>query len=164
MVIQPDDFELCGCGSHGCFERVVSKRRICAKCRQYYHQYPNSVLYSEPLETITVQSIFRASAAEDACARRIVEYLADCFSLLLRNISLVFDPDLVVFQGDYAYADEYFKKCLRDKLHKFKYFPEDGSFGIYYDKRPLIELDVIGASYSLQSMFFSDVSIYKDQE
>ena len=108
--------------------------------------------------------MFAASAAEDPLARRLVDYLARSFAAALRNICLVFDPDLIVFQGDYAYADPYFDQRLREILQEFQYFPPDGPFEIHYDQRALSEMDVLGSYTALTRRYFATPALYQEAE
>jgi predicted NBD/HSP70 family sugar kinase len=160
MIIDPSDPEKCGCGSHGCFERLVSEGRIRQLMREKASDFPDSSLLSSPIEQITIPALFDASRSGDPLARELVDYLARTFSLALRNISLVFDPELIVFQGDYAYADEYFDESLRKHLLEFKYYPSGGSFETRYDSRPLSEMNALGSYIALVQNYFDIPELY----
>lgn len=160
MIIDPADTELCSCGSRGCLERLVSVARV--RSRMSAHMPPpDSILSSTPPETLTMKMLFDASRAGDEYAREHVSYLADCFSVMLRNVALSFNPEAVVFVGDYACADEYFERCIVHKLESLRYFPSI-PFEIRYDDRPLDELDAVGGSIMLQEKFFAQPSLYAD--
>ena len=164
MIIDPDDSETCGCGSHGCLERLVSVDRIRKLLQQHSAQFPNSPLLQTPVERVCIPQVFAASAAEDPLARYLVDYLARSFAAALRNVCLVFDPDLIVFQGDYAYADPYFDQRLREILQEFQYFPPDGPFEIHYDQRALSEMDVLGSYTALTRRYFATPALYQEAE
>lgn len=160
MIIDPGDPELCGCGGHGCFERLVSENRVRTLLAEKREQYPDSDLGKAALEDVTIPSLFAASAQNDALARTLVDYLATIFATALRNISLVFDPDLIVFQGDYAAADSYFDQQLQLHLREFQYYPADGPFDIRYDHRPLAEMDALGSYTALVQQYFDVPELY----
>lgn len=162
MIIDPNDPEPCGCGSTGCFERLVSPGRLQRLLREEARRFPDSPLLRRPVETLTIPDVFAASGAGDALARLLTEYLAGNFTQALRNISLVFDPDLVVFQGDYACADAAFDQYLRRNLSSFRYFPNDAPFDLRYDRRPLDELDAQGSYIALCEQFFDSPALYRD--
>ena len=152
MVIRPEDPERCGCGSRGCLERLISHRRLRDSASRLHEAgVPTRMNLAElrPLQ------LFRASASGDELARHVVSVMADVMATGLRNLSLVFDPDVVVFQGDYAHADSYFDRCLRDALADFRYYPERAPFEIRYDRRPLTELDAEGGYLALAEVCFS---------
>ena len=91
-----------------------------------------------------------------------MNYLADCFATMLRNVSLVFNPERVVFVGDYAAADEYFDRCMRQQFDQFHYLASGSAMEVIYDKRPLPELDARGGAIALLSRFFADEKLYED--
>ena len=164
MMIDPHDTELCGCGSHGCLERLVSMERIRRKLRGMAADYPDSRLLTGNAAQLGIREVFDAAAQGDALAKQLIGELAETFAAALRNISLVFDPDLVVFQGDYAYADELFDRLLRENLREFKYFPGGTPFEIHYDRRRLSELNAEGSYLALTNEFFSSQQLYLDAE
>ncbi len=162
MIIDPSDPERCGCGGHGCFERLVSEERVRELLTQKREAYPDSVLFGSALDEVTIPALFDASRAGDPLAREVVDYLAGVFALALRNISLVFDPDLIVFQGDYSQADEYFDRQLRTRLLSFQYYPPEGPFDIRYDKRPLARMNALGSFTALVQKYFDTPELYLD--
>ena len=85
----------------------------------------------------------------------MVAYLAHCFATVLHNLALTYNQDMVIFQGDFAYADQYFNECLRKELCQFRYFPDETCFAIEYDRRELTKLAARGDSALLQRMYFA---------
>lgn len=164
MIIDPNDPEQCGCGSHGCFERLVSEGRVHTLLAQKKDAYPDSPLAQLSLKNVTIPTIFRYSANGDPLARELVDYLASVFATALRNISLVFDPDLIVFQGDYAEADDYFTQQLQKYMGAFQYYSADGPFEIRYDRRPLSEMDALGSYTALVQQYFDAPELYLEPE
>ncbi len=158
MILDPDDEERCGCGSHGCFERLVSNDRIRRRAAALRAAYPGTCLGAP--EALTVQAVFAASEAGDPCARRLADELAMRFATALRNITLVFDPDEVVFQGDFAAADAYFLQRFWEYLKEFQYYPNGEPFQLHLDRRPLDELSWQGAYTLLMDHYFSNLRIF----
>jgi len=161
MVIDPHDAERCGCGSYGCAERLISKERICKMIKEQSEAYPGSSLLKIAENGLTHELLFEHSAQGDILAREIVVYLAKVFAGVIRNISLSFDPDIVVFQGDYAAADCFFIETLKEQLGNFRYYPKEGPFELQFDKRSLEELDFVGAVNFLQHRFFKNELLYR---
>ncbi len=163
MILDPSDTERCSCGSYGCLERLVSIARL--RKRIAVNPPPaESPLSKLAPEAIGLNHLFFASRQEDPYARRYVTYLADCFSILLRNISLVFNPETVVFVGDYSIADDFFDRRMRQQFNQFHYLASSTPMEVYYDTRVLPELDAKGGAIALLNHFFSDPSIYEDFE
>ena len=161
MVIDPRDEEHCSCGSQGCLERLVSIARL----RKSIASDPppaDSPLSKLPAEAISLHHLFFASRQDDSYARSYVKYLADCFANMLRNVSLVFNPEKVVFVGDYAGADIYFDRCMKQSFEKFHYLASGNAIELAYDDRPLPELDARGGALALLAHFFSREELYAD--
>ena len=161
MIIDPNDREVCGCGSRGCLERLVSEGRMRRLVERKLADYPQSALGTRP-QQVTIAEIFRCSQEGDPLARELVNYLARVFATALRNISLVFDPDQIVFQGDYAQADSFFDRRLREYLGEFQYAPDP--FEIRYDRRPLAEMDALGSYIALTERYFDAPDLYMESE
>lgn len=163
MVIHPSDPEVCGCGSRGCLERLVSIKRLRGLITQELENSPHSVFSSKDLSALTMADIFTASAEGDPLARKCVDYLAETFSIALHNVSLIFDPDIIIFQGDFSSADDYFTQRLYKYLHAFQYYPQGGPFAVLYDRSDLYQMDSIGSLMALRNNYFSDTALYTDE-
>ncbi len=161
MTIDPTDTELCGCGSHGCLERLVSAERLARKAAQWASRHPTTRLHWQ--EGLTVPQIFEASDQGDPLARALVGDMASCFAIALRNISLVFDPEIVIFQGDYAHADRFFEEKLCRLIGDFQYFPENGPFQLRFDRRNLADMDTAGSLIALSGLYFNDPALYTEE-
>lgn len=153
MIIDPNDPEPCGCGSYGCFERLVSRSRV--------NRILNSLTRDESPESLSIPDVFARSAEGDAFARQTLHMLAGTFACALRNISLSFDPDLVIFQGDYGAADAHFETELRNQMADFRYLPTSHPFEIRFDPRPLHEMDAEGSFIALDHLFFDHGDHYQ---
>lgn len=159
MILNPDDTEVCGCGSRGCFERQVSTERLRELAAQWAGEYPDSALAKGKLSELTIRGIFEASAAGDALGRRLSEYAASRFASALRNVTLIFNPERVVFQGDYAFADAHFRETLFSELQAFHYY-NGTPFELEMDTRSIQTLTTLGAYTLLIDRLFSDETTY----
>ena len=161
MILDPRDTEECSCGGYGCLERLVSVARL----RKRISTDPppaSSPLAKLAPEAVTLNHLFFASQQQDPYARIHVAYLADCFSALLRNVALVFNPETVVFVGDYAIADDFFDQRMRQKFHQFHYLATSTPIDVRYDTRLLPELDARGGAIAMLDHFFADPALYED--
>lgn len=150
MLVDNTASTQCECGKNGCLERSVSLACI-IKMLGSDHPLCNG---DRPL---TLRRLFAASAAGDSSAQKVVTYLAHCFAIALHNLVLVYNPDVVIFQGDFALADQHFDNCLKRELAEFRYFPEEGICEIRYDKRELSWLAARGSAAMLQQHYFSSM-------
>lgn len=149
MTILNTDQETCGCGKHGCLERLICIERI----RKLLQE--QGVESFDGVSPVTFETLFVASRQHHPQARLAVRYLAHCFAIALHNLSLVYNPSDVVFQGDLAYADEYFDQCLLGELKEFRYYPAEGVFSTHYDRGDLAALAARGGASLLKRHFFS---------
>ena len=161
MTLDPSDPEPCGCGSRGCFERLVSAARMRRLVREAAADFPESPLPSRA--DLTIPQLFEASQGGDRLARRVSRHLSSVFAHALRNISLVFDPDCVILQGDYAAADDLFRDSLAESLSGFRYFHGEMPFVLMDDRRPLHEMDAEGAFIALDHLYFGNPELYRDE-
>ncbi|MBR5302680.1 MAG: ROK family protein [Clostridia bacterium] len=148
MIISDTDGIQCGCGKRGCLESMVSLKRVRAML----------ISLGEDEKTaadMTLRCLFERSAAGEARARQVSAYLAHCFAVALQNLSLSYNQELVVFQGDFAWADAYFDACLKAELSQFRYYPRGELFGIDYDRRELSLLAAQGGAGKLSEKYFS---------
>ena len=110
---------------------------------------------------MSIPRMFSLSEQGDPAAREVGDALADTFASALHNIALVFDPDCVIFQGDYAHADRAFFIRLKQSLSGFNYYPGTTPFAIRRDMRPLEEMDAEGAFIALDHLYFDSDDLYR---
>lgn len=161
MIQDPSDSEECSCGGRGCVEQLVSEARV----RKRIEETPppaDSLLSKVPAREMTLRTLFAAAQQGDAYGKEQVEYLADQFATLIRNVSLVFDPETVIFVGNYALAGSCFHERILESLSRFHYLQSCPQLEILYDIRSLTELDARGGAIALTDRFFADPSIYMD--
>lgn len=156
MIVDPNDPEVCGCGSCGCLERMIDEKHITKLMLENKEQYPNSPLFHVPAGKITIPTIFFFSQQEDPLSQIIVEYLARHFAVALRNVAIAFDPDFVVFLGDYTCANSYFDLQLQKNLMAFRYFHAEKPFETVYDVRHPVEMGIYGTYLMLVEDYVYD--------
>ena len=164
MIIDPSDPETCGCGSHGCLERLVSVDRVRSILQQQAAHFPGSSLLQSDPEQITIPQVFAASSQEGPSGPLPGRLPGPGLCCGSQKHFPGFDPDLIVFQGDYAWADPYFDQRLRGILREFQYFPPEGPFEIHYDQRPLAEMDVLGSYTALTRRYFATPALYQESD
>jgi predicted NBD/HSP70 family sugar kinase len=154
LTVDITDDELCQCGSKGCFERLVSSERL-YKMITADKRYNSSLLIGYG-NNIKMKDYFACVKQGDELAKTAVEYAAGYFAVALRSIMLMLDPELIIIQGKYAYAGDFFKAKIKEKMVSFKYYPEK-EIEIVYDKREIRELAILGLSHTLNNRFFSNI-------
>ena len=159
MTLDANDFEICQCGGCGCFERLVSVDRI-------YNRVINSRKYEQSVlfrygTGLTMENIFNAAENDkDELAMEMMRYVAKYFGMALKNIIINIDPELIIIQGVYASAGEYFHKEPLKNLSNFKYMPRSNPTEIIYDNREIWRMAVTGISMCLVDRFMENESMY----
>lgn len=115
MTLAPRDGFPCVCGHNGCFEAMVSERRLVAMARELVPTYPESVLGGKD-GTLAVEDICNGAALGDALCRRLIDDVVRWYVVGLGNIIMVNDPELIVLQGIYNRAGSYFLEQIQEGL------------------------------------------------
>lgn len=161
MILDPHDTEQCSCGSYGCAERLVSEDRVLRRIQEAPPP-AGSPLSQFPLSQLNLRHLFAASQQGDPYAQAHVAYLAEKFAALIRNVSLVFNPETVIFVGNYAVAGTYFDRQVKAHLAEFHYQASSAPIELKYDVRSLTDLDARGGALALMNHFFDSASLYQD--
>lgn len=143
MLISDSGPVLCGCGKRGCLESLVSLSHV------------QTLIQENP--PASLRELFERSAKGEEEARKAARYLAHCFAVALHNLSLAYNQEVVVFQGDFAFADETFSQSLQEELRQFRYYPNGEIFTIEYDRRDLAVLAARGSAESLRKKYFESL-------
>lgn len=119
MIINPQEPELCACGGRGCFETMVSVKRILRSAREKIERHRGrSALKAVEPAALTIRTVFEASNAGDTLAQAVVDEAAHWFAIGLSNLVLAYDPEMIVLQGIFAEAGDYFIRQLRRKINE----------------------------------------------
>lgn len=160
MSIDSRDEELCGCGRHGCLERLVSRRRLIRMLEK--EPAPADSPLHNIGEKLSFPLLFEAAQNGDRRARELTDHLARYYGDALHNVAVVYNPDQVIFQGLVGHACAYFDQQLKARMKNFRYFPGGEAFQIRYDKTDLLSLNATGGWYMLNEHYFHDPLLYQD--
>ncbi|MFZ4615496.1 MAG: ROK family protein [Rectinemataceae bacterium] len=153
MIINPSEELKCACGGRGCFEVMVSKKRVLDRVWAEAVAHPESPLAAPGWATF--QSVFDASNKGDPFAMEIVEESVRWFSIGLSNIILMYDPEIIIIQGEYAGAGEFFLSRLRSVIADVSLCAIDKHVQIAYSTLGR-ERGVIGAACYVIGQFFDN--------
>lgn len=107
----------CICGHSGCFEAMVSARRIIGLAFDRMSAYPESILATWPTEpAFTLDDICVGAAAGDPLCRALIDDVAEWYVVGLGNMIMMNDPELIVLQGIYTKAGPYFLERIQEGL------------------------------------------------
>jgi len=118
MIINPDSGEQCVCGGKGCFEVMVSARRILRLAREGRKEYPDSRIFAGASgRELTPQQVFDAAIEGDELAHKLMDEIIHWFAVGISNIILMYDPEMIIIHGLYTAAGNDFLKNLREQVH-----------------------------------------------
>lgn len=152
MSVSDTNFGSCSCGKRGCLEGLVNLSHM----REMLAREGVSSFDGE--NPVSFRALFAASEDGNEVARKVVRNLAHWFAIALHNLSLAYNQEAVIFQGDYAWADAVFDECLRRELKQFHYYPEGEPFAISYDRRDLSLLAARGSAQPLKDHYFKSIT------
>ena len=162
IVVDPKDTELCKCGNHGCLERLVSIQRIRSLLTSDPKRYRQSALGKRPIESIEYTDVFEASGQGDLLCREASSNIARWFAAALKSIFVTFDPQIIVFQGYFAFADDCFRETLLEEVNKFLYYSSNPKLELVFDRRSWGEVETIGAVAALNTKIMEDGAVFTD--
>lgn len=120
MVLQPDGGPDCICGGKGCFEALVSTKRIRRTLQAHREIRTESLVYADgsDADEVNLDSLFRAYRQGDPFAEEIIEDIVKWFAIGLNNVIMVYDPEEIVLEGIYSDAGPRFLENLRAKINQ----------------------------------------------
>jgi predicted NBD/HSP70 family sugar kinase len=128
MTVNPVNGDACICGNQGCFEAMVSARRVLRLLAEAKAGGRSSMLFDDQLESvesddgtshpgdITLDRICAGAARGDPLCRELMDDVARWFLVGIGNIIMSIDPELIVIQGQYVKAGAYFIDALREGI------------------------------------------------
>ncbi|MCD8141249.1 MAG: ROK family protein [Planctomycetaceae bacterium] len=156
MQVRFDSDEECACGGRGCLEPTVSLLRMQERVAAQAVRRPESSLFAEAGgNAITYHDIFRHADAGDALCREALDEVSAYMAMAINNAVQVFEPELVVIQGEFAAAGTYFLQRLRDRCGSISLTAMDKGTEILYSS--LGREGVLGAAYYSADTFFAEV-------
>lgn len=117
MILNPVDGAPCICGGRGCFEAMVSMKRIRQLARQARQRGVASALYERSADgEFSLDDLCELASRGDALCTELLDDVARWFLVGLGNVIMVNDPELVVIQGPVMKAGEHFLNRLREGI------------------------------------------------
>ncbi len=161
MTVNPIDGPPCICGNRGCFEAMVSARRIREIVREAAGRGVKSELFRRgPPDVLTLDDVCELAADGDPFCLSIIEDVARWFIVGLGNIIMVNDPELIVIQGQYVKAGESFMEKLQAGLKKIGLPDVEKKVRIVYSRLGE-ERGVLGGAAFVISDFFAKRLVFK---
>lgn len=154
MLVDLDSDIVCSCGGRGCLEPAISLVRMQQKARESAAEWPDSLLCRDKNhDEISYKDIFAAADQGDEFARMLIEYPAKYFAAAISHVVQVCDPELIIIQGEYAEAGDYFLERIRDRVRKTTLPGMDKNIHIQYSKLG-DKQGIVGAAHFAADQFF----------
>lgn len=115
MPLNPDSQVLCSCGGRGCFEALVSEKRLLQLVEDLKAKHKHSTLL-ETRENLDIPTVLREAESGDSLARELIEEVSKWWAIGIVNTVLMYDPNTIVIQGVYAQGTDYFLECVKEKI------------------------------------------------
>ncbi|MDR1611625.1 MAG: ROK family protein [Planctomycetota bacterium] len=155
MVVDPANPDVCACGGVGCLEVAVSPNRLASRAMALRRDWPDSVLFRvQSRRDVSFANILKASNRGDGLACALIDGSARHFAVAVNNVVQVCDPGLVIIQGEYAQAGDYFLNRLRDRVRRMTLLRMDKSVDIEYSSLG-DECTLNGSAHFLADQYFA---------
>ncbi len=117
MTLNPVDGPPCICGNRGCFEALVSAKRLREMIADARARGVQSALFSNgtPEEGL-IDAVCDLANKGDSLCTSLIDDVARWFIVGLGNVIMVNDPELIIIQGQYVKAGKWFLEKLRDGI------------------------------------------------
>ena len=118
MILDPDGSH-CICGGTGCFEAMVSVKRVLEMVRRGWEDHRESLIFQgHPPQAVRIEHVFEAFRRGDRFAKETVDDVIEWFAHGLINVIMVVDPAMIILQGIYNELGDYFLNGIREAIRK----------------------------------------------
>ncbi len=119
MTVNPIDGPPCICGNRGCFEAMVSAKRLRELIKEARANGVKSALFRDGMPDASILDVvWELAAAGDQFCLSLIDDVARWFVVGLGNIIMVNDPELIVIQGQYVKAGQRFMDRLQEGIKR----------------------------------------------
>ena len=139
MCLDPHDEEICVCGSRGCFEVLISQKRIWKMINELPSKEKEKLLKDYDEANDIRRYLLEEEKNGNPDIQRLCSYMARIIGLAFRNVTLAIDPDLFVIQGVFSYASDDFLNQIRSVMRENKYL-KDIDIDIRKERKELSEM------------------------
>lgn len=154
MNLNPVDGAACICGSRGCFEAMVSVKRLRSLAEGARTRGAASALFDRPPGAeFGLEDVCALAQAGDRLCTELLEDLARWFLVGLGNVIMVNDPELVVIQGHLVKAGDAFLARLREGLRQIGLPDVEKKVRIEYSRLGEERGVLGGAAFALADFF-----------
>jgi predicted NBD/HSP70 family sugar kinase len=159
MTVNPVDGPSCICGNRGCFEAMVSAKRLREMIASARAHGVESELFSSSTPAAgLIDAVCDLADKGDSFCVSLVEDVARWFIVGLGNVIMVNDPELIIIQGQYA--GSFFMEKLREGIRRIGLPDVEKKVRIEYSSLGE-ERGVIGGAAFAVADFFSHQLVFR---
>ncbi len=161
MIVEPSSKDKCTCGNYGCFETMISEQALKRYARTLLEEGDDDGFLRVLIDSgpSFFDLLFRASEEENPKARQILGEVTRYMTVLIHNACMTFDPPLVIIQGLYARAGDYFLHALRERIRSYPFFSLNHCPKVRYSTYP----DTYEAGFIGSALYAGDTLLYKGE-
>lgn len=160
IIIDPSYPEQCFCGRNGCLISVVSGKSLFGEVVKKMQKFPSSPVTSDFFSNqLSIKKIFTYANKGDEFAQIIIDYIVNCFAILIHNLLSTNNSKRLILQGFFAAEGNYFIEHLREEVLHFNKFDLRGDVEIEYSMLDLLsdfiekEAYLLGASLAVSNNY-----------
>ncbi|MDR3211382.1 MAG: ROK family protein [Planctomycetota bacterium] len=156
MIVDIHSDAVCVCGGFGCLEVAISLRRMEKKAWDKRNDWPESSIYgghSHERRPVFSQ-VFAAANRGDSFACTLLDEVIDYLALGINNLTQSCDPGLIIIQGEYAKAGQYFIENLRVRLRGLSLLRMNKGIRVEYSEHG-DEWTLVGAAKFVIDRYFA---------
>jgi predicted NBD/HSP70 family sugar kinase len=164
MTLNPVDGPPCICGNRGCFEAMVSAKRLREMIKDARARGVSSSLFSNGMpDDIPIDVVCELASKGDPFCTSLIEDVARWFIVGLGNIIMVNDPELIIIQGQYVKAGTWFLERLREGIRHIGLPDVEKRVRIEYSNLGE-ERGVVGGAFFMIDDFFSKRVVFATRQ
>ena len=139
MCLEPSDDVVCGCGSKGCFESLISHDRMLSIIQKLPKKKKDEFMANYNGKDDIRTYILEEEKKGSEVAEQLSDYLAKYVGLALRNVYLAYDPSIIAIVGNISNGSEAFFNKIKKIITENRYL-KDVEIDFEIEKRKVIEV------------------------
>ncbi len=157
FILDPTSTVRCQCGRCGCLQSLLSNESLLEYVSRAYSPYLDSPVTKKFLAgELTVPYVFLCAKEGDQFALKLLDKVANYFSLLIHNILCLCTVDEVILQGIFSLSGDVFLQKITLQIQGFNNLPLNKNVEISYSKYfPVDGTRKINPYYRGANMFLS---------
>ena len=158
MILDLEDREYCGCGARGCFESLIKPERLIRDALSLREKGLESALFrAGEDDALDLERILRCADEGDSLACGLMDRRILRFAQGIANVCVVFDPDIILLEGDYASKSSYFREGLRKHFQTMTFPRMEKDVEIRFNETPSVSPRTLegAAAYAFNTFFLT---------